>query len=198
MAPDGPHACVFPVPSTPNARCRRGRPRMSGSSHALLFFAGTGGLAVREGARAVLMESTIADCASVSAGGVGASPHANVTLQGSRIERCNATVYCGGIAAYFSSHVEMEGSVISECHCIGPAGPAGGFEVYAGSSTLLARNCVRAVPLKHAQAATHPCALHSPMVFRPPPPPWQRLARPPCVSCIHSWFSDLPRPSADC
>ena len=62
------------------------------------------------------MESTIADCASVSGGGVGAFRHANVTLQGgSRIERCNATGFGGGIVLYYGSHVELLDSVLSEC-----------------------------------------------------------------------------------
>ena len=124
---------------------------MSGSSHALLFFANPGGLAVLEGARAVLQDSTIADCAADCGGGVGASHHANVTLQGgTRIERCNA-IYGGGFVTYFGSHVEMEGSVIGECH----ASTSGGFDIWAPSrpfSTLLARNSVR--------GATQTCKQH--------------------------------------
>jgi hypothetical protein len=134
---------------------------MSGSSHALLFFANPGGLAVREGARAVLMESTIADCASVSGGGgVGASPHANVTLQGSRIERCNAT-WGGGIAMYLGSHVEMDGSVIGECHAT-VSGNSGGFDIWGGGSTLLARNSVRGATQTCKQRARPPCVQHFP------------------------------------
>ena len=87
------------------------------------------------------MESTIANCASVSGGGVGASPHANVTLQGgSRIERCNATSWGGGIAVYYDSHVELLDSILSECL----AATTGGVDVWKGGH-LLATNSVRGV-----------------------------------------------------
>ena len=80
------------------------------------------------------MESTIADCAipESGGGGVAASPHANVTLQGgNRIERCNAQ-WGGAIASYTGSHVEMEGSVLSECH----AYQCGAFEVWGGGANF--------------------------------------------------------------
>ena len=112
------------------------------------FFANPGGLAVREGARAVLMESTIADCASVSGGGVGAFRHANVTLQGgSRIERCNATGFGGGIVLYYGSHVELLDSVLSECL----ADRNGGLDVWEGGH-LLATNSVRGVDRSNTRA----------------------------------------------
>ena len=83
------------------------------------FPEGGGGLCVRQGASAVLVDSGIADCAAFS-GGVGGGAyvheHANLTLRGSRIERCHA-FYGGGIEAYEYCHVDvLEGSVLSECH----------------------------------------------------------------------------------
>ena len=81
---------------------------------------GGGGLCVRKGASAVLVDSVIADCActGIWAGGGGAYVHheANLTLRGSRIERCNATVgYGGAIEVYHGSRVELLHSVLSEC-----------------------------------------------------------------------------------
>ena len=155
-----PHTALTPASfntlTTPNAWCRRGH----GSSHALLFFANPGGLAVLEGARAVLQESTIADCAAPAGGGVGASRHANVTLQGgSRIERCNASLWGGGIVMYRGSHVEMDGSVIRECHAFQMSG---GFDIWGGGSTLLARNSVRGATQTCKQRARPPCVQHFP------------------------------------
>ena len=129
--------------------------------------ANSGGLAVREGARAVLMESTIADCAipESGGGGVAASPHANVTLQGgNRIERCNASRWGGGIVTYSGSHVEMDGGVIGECHA---AVYSGGFDIWGGGSTLLARNSVRGATQTCKQRARAPWVFS---IFRPPPP----------------------------
>ena len=65
---------------------------------------------------AVLVESTIADCARDSRGGGAHVEQANLTLRGSRIERCRA-FYGGGVQAYKHCHVDvLEGSVLSECH----------------------------------------------------------------------------------
>ena len=95
------------------------------------------------------MESTIADCASVSGGGVGAFRHANVTLQGgSRIERCNATTWGGGIVVYYGSRVELLDSVLSEC--LGEV-YGGGVDVYQGGH-LLATNSVRGVDRSNTRA----------------------------------------------
>jgi len=61
-------------------------------------FASIGGIAVKTGASAVLVESAVMDCESTFAtgGGVFAYDGANVTLQGARIERCRA-IYAGGM-----------------------------------------------------------------------------------------------------
>ena len=79
---------------------------------------GGGGLFVAQGASAVLVDSAIVDCAApFGAGGcVFAHDHANLTLRGSRIERCRA-FYGGGVEAAEYCHVDiLEGSVLSECH----------------------------------------------------------------------------------
>ena len=78
---------------------------------------------MRFGASAVLVESTIADCAARdSAGGGAYVEQANLTLQGgSRVERCLAD-YGGGLMAYEADVALLEGSVLSECHAISSAG----------------------------------------------------------------------------
>ena len=69
-----------------------------------------------EAASAVLVESTISDCAGETGGGLFALDQANVTLTGgSRIERCTAP-RGGGIQALKGDVALLEGSVISECH----------------------------------------------------------------------------------
>ena len=78
---------------------------------------GGGGLYVWRGARAVLVESTIADCATPKGGGGGAHAHeqANLTLRGSRVERCLG-FFGGGVNGYWYCHVDvLEGSVLREC-----------------------------------------------------------------------------------
>ena len=75
---------------------------------------------MRFGASAVLVESTIADCASIATGktvGGGAYvEQANLTLQGgSRVERCLAE-QGGGLYAWEAEIALLEGSVLSECH----------------------------------------------------------------------------------
>ena len=90
------------------------------------FPEGGGGLCVRQGASAVLVDSAIADCAAAfnygCAGGAYVHDHANLTLRGSRIERCRA-LYGGGIEAYEYCHVDvLEGSVLSECHAVSITG----------------------------------------------------------------------------
>ena len=74
---------------------------------------------MRFGASAVLVESTIADCAARdSAGGGAYVEQANLTLQGgSRVERCLA-VHGGGLIAWEADVALLEGSVLSECHAI--------------------------------------------------------------------------------
>ena len=81
---------------------------------------------MRFGASAVLVESTIADCASIATGktvGGGAYvDQANLTLQGgSRVERCLAHSG-GGIYAWEADVALLEGSVLSECHANGMGG----------------------------------------------------------------------------
>ena len=82
---------------------------------------------MRFGASAVLVESTIADCASIATGktvGGGAYvEQANLTLQGgSRVERCLAD-WGGGVFAWEAGVVALlEGSVLSECHTNGMGG----------------------------------------------------------------------------
>ena len=72
---------------------------------------------MRFGASAVLVESTIADCATRDSLGGGAYvEQANLTLQGgSRVERCLAD-YGGGLMALEADVALLEGSVLSECH----------------------------------------------------------------------------------
>ena len=74
---------------------------------------------MRFGASAVLVESTIADCASIATGktvGGGAYvEQANLTLQGdSRVERCLAD-WGGGLSAFEADIALLQGSVLSEC-----------------------------------------------------------------------------------
>ena len=81
---------------------------------------------MRFGASAVLVESTIADCASIATGktvGGGAYvEQANLTLQGgSRVERCLAR-WGGGVFAWEADVALLEGSVLSECHAISSTG----------------------------------------------------------------------------
>ena len=82
---------------------------------------GGGGLFVWLGASAVLLDSMIADCAAPDNGGGGgasAYQHANLTLRGSRVERCRAT-YSAGVQALEYCIVEiLEGSILSECHAL--------------------------------------------------------------------------------
>ena len=72
---------------------------------------------MRFGASAVLVESTIADCATRDSRGGGAYvEQANLTLQGgSRVERCLAGVG-GGLATWEADVALLEGSILSECH----------------------------------------------------------------------------------
>ena len=72
---------------------------------------------MRFGASAVLVESTIADCATRDSRGGGAFvDQANLTLQGgSRVERCLAD-WGGGLYAWEADVALLEGSVLSECH----------------------------------------------------------------------------------
>ena len=132
----------------------------------------TGGLAVQSFARAVLVESTIADCTALVSGGGGicASGHANITLQdGSRVERCVAQGRSGGLQVYEGSHAELLHSSIHDCSANDAGGAIylndasmqmmqssilncsasekGGVWIAAGS-TLLATNCVRAPRLE--------------------------------------------------
>ena len=78
---------------------------------------------MRFGASAVLVESTIADCAARDSLGGGAYvEQANLTLQGgSRVERCLARDG-GGLYAWEADVALLEGSVLSECHAISSTG----------------------------------------------------------------------------
>ena len=78
---------------------------------------------MRFGASAVLVESTIADCATRDSWGGGAYvEQANLTLQGgSRVERCLAAIG-GGLFAWKADVALLEGSVLSECRAISRAG----------------------------------------------------------------------------
>ena len=71
---------------------------------------------MRFGASAVLVESTIADCATRDSRGGGAYvEQANLTLQGgSRVERCLAE-QGGGLYVWEAEIALLEGSVLSEC-----------------------------------------------------------------------------------
>ena len=93
---------------------------------------------MRFGASAVLVESTIADCATRDSRGGGAYvEQANLTLQGgSRVERCFA-VHGGGLMAWEADVALLEGSVLSECHAISSAG---------GLRARLVAHVERAVP----------------------------------------------------
>ena len=81
-------------------------------------FASTGGLALRHGSSAVLVDSTIADCrASNSFGGGVLARDANVTLEGgSRIERCWSRMGGGALLARDSNVALLNGSVIGESY----------------------------------------------------------------------------------
>ena len=74
---------------------------------------GAGGLSIMNGASAVLVDCTIADCTARQGGGLRAY-QANVTLKGSLVQRCNA-YYGGAISCTFSNMELLEGSVITEC-----------------------------------------------------------------------------------
>ena len=76
-------------------------------------FASIGGIAVKTGASAVLVESAVMDCESTSAtgGGVFAYDGANVTLHGARIERCRA-IFAGGMRPSLS-HVGLSDAWLS-------------------------------------------------------------------------------------
>ena len=78
---------------------------------------------MRFGASAVLVESTIADCAARDSLGGGAYvEQANLTLQGgSRVERCLAE-QGGGLYAWEAEIALLEGSVLSECHATNRGG----------------------------------------------------------------------------
>ena len=81
-------------------------------------FASIGGLALRHGSSAVLVDSTIADCrASNSFGGGVLARDANVTLEGGcRIERCWSRMGGGALLARDSNVALLNGSVISESY----------------------------------------------------------------------------------
>ena len=81
-------------------------------------FASIGGLALRHGSSAVLVDSTIADCrASNSFGGGVLARDANVTLEGgSRIERCWSRMGGGALLAKDSNVALLNGSVIGESY----------------------------------------------------------------------------------
>ena len=75
-----------------------------------------GGLALRYGSSAVLVDSTIADCrASNSFGGGLLARDANLTLKGgSRIERCFARLGGGALGARDSNVMLLNGTIINE------------------------------------------------------------------------------------
>ena len=83
-----------------------------------LFCESAGGLALRHGSSAVLVDSTIADCrASNSFGGGVIARDANLTLEGgSRIERCWSRGGGGALLAKDSNVALLNGSVIGESY----------------------------------------------------------------------------------
>ena len=83
-----------------------------------LFCESAGGLALRHGSSAVLVDSTIADCrASNSFGGGVIARAANLTLEGgSRIERCWSRGGGGALLAKDSNVALLNGSVIGESY----------------------------------------------------------------------------------
>ena len=83
-----------------------------------LFCESAGGLALRHGSSAVLVDSTIADCrASNSFGGGVIARDANLTLEGgSRIERCWSRLGGGALLAKDSNVALLNGSVIGESY----------------------------------------------------------------------------------
>ena len=143
---------------------------------------GGGGLCVQKGASAVLVDSVIADCACTNAAvgggayvGAYAGPEgaANLTLRGSRIERCNATAgpgWGGAIGVYHGSRVELLHSVLSECR-----GNRGGVDVYGGH--LLAKNSVRGADRSNSLRKHHPFHTHMLTTVLCPPPPGRRRSR---------------------
>ena len=85
------------------------------------------------GTSALLVDSTISDCAAVpSYGGGMLIEFANVTLRrGSYITRCNA-YRGGGMLAASSDVALLDGSVISECSaCVGAAMRSGPVDVHS-------------------------------------------------------------------
>ena len=94
-----------------------------------------GGLALRHGSSAVLVDSTIADCrASDSFGGGLLARDANVTLEGgSRIERCYARFLGGAMLGANSNVALLNGSVISESYS---NLQAGGLHLGSGCTQL--------------------------------------------------------------
>ena len=152
---------------------------------------GGGGLCVRKGASAVLVDSVIADCACTNAGaGGGAYVHdeANLTLRGSRIERCNASAgpgWGGAIAVYYGSRVELLHSVLSECR-----GNRAGVDVW-GNGHLLAKNSVRGADCSNLlRKHHHPFHTHMLTTVLCPPPPGRRRS---LTAWRHSSAPDMAR-----
>ena len=81
-------------------------------------YASTGGIALRAGTIAVLVESTIADCAAgdASGGGLFLGYQSNATLKGGSLVECCTAYRGGGILAYEADLELLEGSVVRECH----------------------------------------------------------------------------------
>ena len=82
----------------------------------LACYTSTGGIAVRAGASATLVDITAADCAADDCGG-GFSyvdEGANLTFKGGRVERCRSTR--GGAVLGLRANVAMlEGNAFSDC-----------------------------------------------------------------------------------
>ena len=77
-------------------------------------FMNTGGLAVYSGASALLVGSTLADCRGGLRGGGLRAMDANVTLKGSRVQRCHS-LQGGGLSGRHCSMGLLGGSIITEC-----------------------------------------------------------------------------------
>ena len=114
------------------------------------------------GARAMLVESTIADCASPESygGGISAKDHANVTLQGrTRVERCLAA-WGGALNVEGGSRAALlEGSVLSECHA---TSLTGGLQVlFGGHASMLQSSILNCSAISGAHAGGFYCGVGS-------------------------------------
>jgi len=100
-------------------------PRTPSPIQSCFIFAG--GLLVDSGASALLLDCTIADCNAAASGGGIRARRANLTLKGSRVQRCHSSRYSGGILSSFCNMELLDGSIITECTAQSGAGMRAGL-----------------------------------------------------------------------